>query len=167
VNDIEHLMNRVVAAASASDLLQPPVSDAELAEAERGLGFRLHPLLAELYKRVGNGGFGPGDSVLPLAGRPDEHWETSVVQGYLDRIPPKGSDTWWSWPDGVVPAVDWGCAMFARVDCRSDDGTVLLFEPNVLSGQDVSTACALPAPPSDPHRSGFARAAAAAGRNGS
>ncbi|MFD9271574.1 SMI1/KNR4 family protein [Streptomyces goshikiensis] len=140
MKDFEELINRVVAASVASDLLQPPVSAAELATAQRKLGFRLHPLLAMLYRKVGNGGFGPGDSVLPLSGGPEADWETSVVQGYLDRIPPEGSDTWWSWPEGVVPVLDWGCAMFACVDCRSEDGTVLLFEPNAITGQDVSRA---------------------------
>lgn len=140
VNDFEELIGRVVAASAASSLLQPPVSAAELAKSEQRLGFRLHPLLAALYRKVGNGGFGPADSVLPLSGGPSSEWETSVVQGYLDEIPPEGSDTWWLWPKGVVPILDWGCAMFACVDCRSDAGTVLLFEPNAISGQDVSKA---------------------------
>lgn len=56
---------------SGRDLLQSPVSAAELAKAERKLGFRLHPLLATLYRKVGNGGFGPADSVLPLSGGPE------------------------------------------------------------------------------------------------
>ncbi|WP_405852843.1 MULTISPECIES: SMI1/KNR4 family protein [unclassified Streptomyces] len=134
------MVRRVAAASAASDLLQPPVSAAELAEAERNLGFRLHPLLAALYRKVGNGGFGPADSVLPLCGGPDENWETSVVQGYQDRIPPERADTWWSWPEGVVPVLDRGCARFACVDCHSDDGAVLLFEPNAISDQDPSRA---------------------------
>lgn len=139
-NNFEALVRRVAAASAASDLLQPPVSAAELAEAERNLGFRLHPLLAALYRKVGNGGFGPADSVLPLCGGPDENWETSVVQGYQDRIPPERADTWWSWPEGVVPVLDRGCARFACVDCHSDDGAVLLFEPNAISDQDPSRA---------------------------
>jgi hypothetical protein len=31
----------------------------------------------------------------------------------------------------VLPILHWGCAMYACVDCRSEAGTVLLFEPNV------------------------------------
>ncbi|MFE2352507.1 SMI1/KNR4 family protein [Kitasatospora cineracea] len=139
MNDFDELISRVAATSAGGELLQPPVSATELAEAERELGFPLHPLLAALYQKVGNGGFGPAASVLPLSGAPNASWETSVVQGYLDKIPPKGSNTWWSWPEGVVPVLDWGCAMFACVDCRSDDGTVLLFEPNAISGQDVSS----------------------------
>ncbi|MCX4690707.1 SMI1/KNR4 family protein [Kitasatospora purpeofusca] len=139
MNDFNELVSRVAAASVAGEVLRPPVSATELGEAERELGFRLHPLLAALYQKVGNGGFGPAASVLPLSGGPDAHWETSVVQGYLDRIPREGSDTWWSWPEGVVPVLDWGCAMLACVDCRSEDGTVLLFEPNAIAGQDVSS----------------------------
>jgi len=30
----------------------------------------------------------------------------------------------------VLPILTWGCGMYACVDCRSDRGTVLLFEPN-------------------------------------
>ncbi|MEL5957895.1 SMI1/KNR4 family protein [Streptomyces sp. CLV115] len=139
-NDFEALVRRVAAASAASDLLQPPISAAELAGAERDLGFRLHPLLAALYRKAGNGGFGPADSVLPLRGGPDENWETSAVQAYQDRIPPEGADTWWSWPKGVVPVLDWGCARFACVDCHSEDGTVLLFDPNAIGDQDLSRA---------------------------
>ncbi|MEE1752815.1 SMI1/KNR4 family protein [Streptomyces sp. SP18CS02] len=140
MNDFEELINRVAVASAASDLLQPPVSAAELDAAQRTLGFRLHPLLAALYRGVGNGGFGPAGSVLPLSGGPEADWETSVVKGYVDRIPPEGSETWWSWPEGVVPVLDRGCAVFTCVDCHSDDGTVLLFDPHTISGQDLSKA---------------------------
>ncbi|MEV7595850.1 SMI1/KNR4 family protein [Kitasatospora sp. NPDC089797] len=139
MNDFDELISKGAAASAVSELLQPPVSATKLAEAERELGFRLHPLLAALYRRVGNGGFGPAGFLLPLSGGPDASRETSVVQRYLDRIPSKGSDSWWAWPEGVVPVPTRGCAMFACVDCRTDDGTVPLFEPNAISGQDVSS----------------------------
>ena len=42
------------------------VSDAEIAEAERRLGFQLPELLRELYTCVGDGGFGPGYGFLGL-----------------------------------------------------------------------------------------------------
>ncbi|MEU8764681.1 hypothetical protein [Streptomyces sp. NPDC048659] len=50
MKDFEELINRVVAA-SASDLLQPPIAAAELAKAEQKLGFHLPPLLATLYRK--------------------------------------------------------------------------------------------------------------------
>ncbi|MFH8581849.1 hypothetical protein [Streptomyces zaomyceticus] len=36
------------------------------------------------------------------------------------------------WPAGVLPILDWGCAMYAAVDCHSEPATVLLFEPNAI-----------------------------------
>lgn len=140
VDDTDQLISRVAAAATVSELLRSPVTAEEMTDAERTLGFPLHPLLAALYRQVGNGGFGPGDSLLPLCGEPGSDFDSSALQEYVGRIPPEGTETWWSWPEGVVPVLDWGCAMFTCVDCRSDEGTVLLFEPNAISGQDVSTA---------------------------
>lgn len=139
MKNFDQLLGRVAVEAAKSDRIQPPISEKELEEAEQLLGFRLHPFLAALYRSVGNGGFGPADSLLSLLSpHPDD--EDSVVQSYLGRIPPEGTDTWWSWPKGVLPILDWGCAMFACVDCGSEDGTVLLFEPNAISGQDLSRA---------------------------
>jgi hypothetical protein len=34
------------------------------------------------------------------------------------------------WPHGVLPILDWGCSMYAAVDCLHPDAPVLLFEPN-------------------------------------
>jgi hypothetical protein len=140
VDNFEQLVERVAAKAAESERLQPPVSVEALNEAEQRLGFRLHPLVAALYSKVGNGGFGPMDSLLPLSGDPNPDGEEAAVEGYLGRVPAADADTWWSWPEGVLPILDWGCAMFACVDCRSEDGTVLLFEPNAISGQDLSRA---------------------------
>lgn len=140
MNSFEQLVGRVAAKAAESERLQPSVSAEALDEAEQRLGFRLHPLLAALYVEVGNGGFGPMDSLLPLTGGSNPAGEEAVVEGYLGRIPPEDADTWWSWPKGVLPILDWGCAMFACVDCRSENGTVLLFEPNAISGKDLSRA---------------------------
>jgi hypothetical protein len=38
-------------------LLAPPVTEAEVAKAEEGLGFALPPLLRAVYTRIGNGGY--------------------------------------------------------------------------------------------------------------
>ncbi len=37
------------------------------------------------------------------------------------------------WPAGVLPILDWGCAMYAAVDCLDETATVLLFEPNAMT----------------------------------
>ncbi|MCF2530755.1 SMI1/KNR4 family protein [Yinghuangia soli] len=150
MTDDEDLIRRVAAASARRRGLRPPVSAAELAEVEQDLGFPVHPLLAALYRTVGNGGFGPAGGLMPLFGGPEQGLpvsegrkrvpEPSVVGQYLNSIPRDPADTWWRWPEGVVPVLDWGCAMSACVDCRSGGGTVLLFEPNAITGEDVSAA---------------------------
>ncbi|WP_346011867.1 SMI1/KNR4 family protein [Streptomyces sp. SID3343] len=138
MNNFDQLIERVAAKAAESERLRPPVSAEAVDEAEDRLGFRMHPLLVALYSKVGNGGFGPQNSLLPLSGSPIRDGEEAAVEGYLARI--AAADAWWAWPEGVLPVLDWGCAMFACVDCRSNDGTVLLFEPNAISGHDLSQA---------------------------
>jgi hypothetical protein len=45
--------------ARVADRLPAPLSQDAIDAAERRLGFRLHPLLAAVYREIGNGGFGP------------------------------------------------------------------------------------------------------------
>ena len=118
------LLTRVAQRAAEDDLdVAPGVDAAALESARTRLGFALPDLLAEAYRQVGNGGFGPEECLLPLDG------EGSVVSTYLDfRETYAGSE--WAWPEGVLPIMTWGCGMYACVDCRSEDATVLLFEPN-------------------------------------
>ncbi|MGW4741425.1 SMI1/KNR4 family protein [Nocardia xishanensis] len=52
-----------------------------------------------------------------------------MVSAYLTNRA-AGAGTEWAWPEGVVPILTRGCGMYACVDCHSDEGTVLLFEPN-------------------------------------
>ncbi|MFE2294497.1 SMI1/KNR4 family protein [Streptomyces sp. NPDC059452] len=146
MNEYDDLIERVSARARTSKEHRPPVSAEALATAEKRLGFPLHPLLAALYRRAGDGGYGPDYLLFPLllGDNSPLHGTTateedSVVDGYLARIPPPETDTWWAWPKAVVPILHWGCAMIAAVDCLSEDGTVLLFEPNAITGQDVTS----------------------------
>ncbi|MCC0096574.1 SMI1/KNR4 family protein [Streptomyces flavotricini] len=93
-----------------------PVDQAAVRRAEDVLGFALPPLLAGLYTRIADGGFGPEYGLLPP--------ETAVKQYTAIR----SSD--WGWPEGVLPTTDYGCAVLGSVDCRSETAQVLLFEPN-------------------------------------
>ncbi|MEU6705417.1 SMI1/KNR4 family protein [Streptomyces wuyuanensis] len=130
VTDIDDLVRRVaLRAVSDSEDLPEPVDDAQIAEAERQLGFALHPLLARLYREVADGGFGPDYRLLPLHGP-----GSSVVGEYTTRRETSLGAEHPEWPEGVVPILTWGCAMYAGVDCRSADGRVLLFEPNPYNG---------------------------------
>ncbi|MFF3171294.1 SMI1/KNR4 family protein [Streptomyces sp. NPDC057900] len=133
MTDIDDLVQRVaVRAASDNEGLPAPVDDALIARAEAQLGFSLHPLLARLYREVADGGFGPEYRLLPLIGpdRPD----AGVVGEYLTRREESVGVEHPEWPEGVVPVLTWGCAMYAGVDCLSEDGQVLLFEPNAYGG---------------------------------
>ncbi|OLT31538.1 hypothetical protein BJF79_36880 [Actinomadura sp. CNU-125] len=113
-------------ARSGSAALPPPVGEAELEAAESALGFRLPPLLADLYRRIANGGFGPEYHFLPLVGEGE-----TAVAAYLDQRAETDEPCW---PEGVLPILEWGCAMYAAVDCTSESSTVLLFEPNAFDG---------------------------------
>ncbi|MET7479983.1 SMI1/KNR4 family protein [Streptomyces sp. NPDC005648] len=109
--------------------LPEPVDAATVARAEATLGFALPPLLAELYLWIGDGGFGPEYGLLPLLDSAPAGEPAAVVQ-YLANRKSARKDPDWPWPDGVLPISHWGCAMYACVDCRSPQATVLLFEPN-------------------------------------
>ncbi len=109
--------------------LPEPVDAATLAHAESALGFCLPPLLADLYLRIGDGGFGPEYGLLPLLDSPPAGEPAAVTQ-YLANRENAHKDPDWPWPEGVLPISHWGCAMYACVDCRSPQATVLLFEPN-------------------------------------
>ncbi len=130
MTDIDDLVQRVAIRARAESTdLPEPVDDARIAEAERRLGITLHPLLARLYREVADGGFGPDYRLLPLLGS-----GSSVVGAYLTRREASVGAEHPEWPEGVVPILTWGCAMYAGVDCFSEDGQVLLFEPNPYGG---------------------------------
>ncbi|MEU9715124.1 SMI1/KNR4 family protein [Streptomyces sp. NPDC047976] len=114
---LEQVTDRVRASArERGEALPVPLADGETERAEQALGFALPPLLAALYTRVGDGGFGPEYGLLPLR---------QVIGEYEAG---RASD--WGWPEGVLPIADLGCAMYACVDCRSETARVLLFEPN-------------------------------------
>ncbi|WP_406067719.1 SMI1/KNR4 family protein [Streptomyces sp. NBC_01020] len=121
MTDIDDLVQRVATrAASDSKDLPEPVDEALIAEAEGQLGIALHPLLARLYREVADGGFGPDYRLLPLLGS-----GSSVVGEYLTRREASVGVEHPEWPEGVVPILTWGCAMYAGVDCLSEDGQVL------------------------------------------
>ncbi|MGW4054952.1 SMI1/KNR4 family protein [Streptomyces sp. NPDC004779] len=141
MTDVNELIARVAARPRrVSGPLPPALSPEEVAAAERALGFRLPPLLARLYQEVANGGFGPDYQFLPLTGE-----GRTVVGEYAAERAASAREEVPYWPEEVLPVLDWGCGMCAAVDCRGEDGTVLLFEPNVL-GDDAADAWFLDAP---------------------
>ncbi|MFB8081720.1 SMI1/KNR4 family protein [Streptomyces sp. NPDC056013] len=129
----EDLIHRVTTkartTATATSTALPPTAGAEeVAAAETALGFALPPLLARLYREVANGGYGPDYQLLPLIGP----GRTVLSEYRSERTASTEGETPY-WPAGVLPILDWGCAMYAAVDCLSENATVLLFEPNGMT----------------------------------
>ena len=122
MNNLSELLLRVRdRAEQETGVLAPSVSEQNMADAEQVLGFSLPPLLRLLYLQVANGGFGPECNLLPLVG----DGRTAVSEyGLLQNARSE------YWPRGVLPILDWGCGMYAAVDCLAPDAPVLLFEPN-------------------------------------
>lgn len=121
MNETEQLLEQVAdrvrnSARGQGRTLPAPLGAGEITRAEGILGFALPPLLAALYTRVGDGGFGPEHGILSLG---------QTVRTYEER-----RSSGWRWPDAVLPIADFGCAMYACVDCRSGSAQVLLFDPN-------------------------------------
>ncbi|MEU5311049.1 SMI1/KNR4 family protein [Streptomyces sp. NPDC021562] len=134
MTEIEQLLTRVTAKARNSPpwgwpSLPAPVDAASLDRAREALGFPLPPLLAALYRRVGDGGFGPSYGLLPLLDAAPSGEPAAVVQ-YLTNRASGRKDPQWPWPEGVLPISHWGCGMYACVDCSTPQATVLLYEPN-------------------------------------
>ncbi|MCX3059084.1 SMI1/KNR4 family protein [Streptomyces beihaiensis] len=122
MNNLSELLLRVRdRAEQETEVLTPCVSEQDIADAEQVLGFSLPPLLRLLYLQVANGGFGPDYTLLPLVG----DGRTAVAEyGPLRTTHSE------YWPRSVLPILDWGCGMYAAVDCLAPDAPVLLFEPN-------------------------------------
>ncbi|WP_333770722.1 SMI1/KNR4 family protein [Streptomyces sp. IBSBF 2435] len=124
MNDLAQLFVRVLARAEQEFPDLPPcVGERDVADAEAALGFTLPPALSGLYRQVANGGFGPGYRLLPLTGP----GRTAVAE-----YGPLRTATCAYWPRGVLPILDWGCGMYAAVDCVDPAAPVLLFEPNAV-----------------------------------
>jgi hypothetical protein len=133
----DDLIARVAArAAQRCAPLPSPVSRPALAAAEQTLGFPLHPLLARLYLEIADGGFGPDYRLFALDGPATGKRDQGIVTAdYAARRAADPQDPDWFWPEGVVPILTWGCGMLAGVDCRSAEGTVVLFDPNAAEGE--------------------------------
>jgi len=110
--------------------VRPPVDVHTLERAEVELGRRLPSTLRSAFLKIGDGGFGPGYGLLPLfpVGRSDNG--DSVVELYRGLSSRDPEDPAWNWPAHLVAFCDWGCAIRSCVDCSSDNGAVITFDPN-------------------------------------
>jgi hypothetical protein len=103
----------------------------ELETAEAALGCGLPELLRRLYLEVANGGFGPGYGLLgvpPLGAKDDlQHDLVSLYALYREADP---DDPHWVWPEGLLPLVHLGCAMYGCLNVRAAGAPIIWFEPN-------------------------------------
>jgi hypothetical protein len=107
-----------------------PLSETDLNEAERQLGFALPDLLRKIYCEVGDGGFGPGYGFYRLLEGTDEFPDETVVQLYTSFRELDPEDPSWSWPEKLLPLLDWGCAIRSCVHCSDPTLPVFRFDPN-------------------------------------
>jgi len=114
----------------ASETAPAPASAHAVASAETTLGFSLPPLLKSLYRKVGNGGFGPGYAVLGVAGGHLTDEGDTLAELVSVFSTPDPDDPAWAWPAGLVPICHWGCAIYSCVDCMDPDYRVVWFDPN-------------------------------------
>jgi hypothetical protein len=100
--------------------LPPPAPAATLDAAERVLGFPLPAGLRRLYAEVADGGFGPGEGLLPLAG---------LVAQYNELRSPGMMPSGREWPSGLLPLV----SMDPGWDCvEAASGRIVAWDPEGL-----------------------------------
>ncbi|MBY0531309.1 MAG: hypothetical protein K2P86_04995 [Xanthobacteraceae bacterium] len=106
--------------------IHPVLSEADVTEAEVIIGFKLPPLLRDIYQSIGNGGFGPGNGLLGLRGGHADDQKPDVVSHYLHdskRFCLGG------WKPQHLRLCHWGCAIYSLLNCT--DGSVLAYDPNL------------------------------------
>lgn len=110
----------------------PPLSEDEIRAAEKRFGHRLPPSLHAVYAEIANGGFGPAYGMLGLVGGAKQEDGNDALAQYELFRQPDDEDPLWAWPDGLLPVVHLGCAMFLCVDCTGAAGYVTWWDPNAL-----------------------------------
>lgn len=115
----------------ASSRIFPVADETTLQNAEELLGFRLPLLLRRLYLEIGNGGFGPSYGLIGVAGGATTSGGSNIVDLYQSFAAPDPADVRWQWPKKLLPVSDLGCAMYACIDCSTEAGAVIWYEPNL------------------------------------
>ena len=117
--------------AAAPTRIAPVASESDIARIEARLALRVPTVLRSVYAGVGNGGFGPGYGLMGLPGGFTDDRGNSAVKLYELFRQRSPDDATWQWPAGVLPICHWGCAIYSCIDCSTDEGRVLIWDPNV------------------------------------
>ncbi len=110
----------------------PCVSEDGLKKVENSLEFTLPPLVRALYLSVGNGGFGPQYGIVGTKGGARLDGET-LESCYRNRLRLHYESPAWRWPEKLLPLVNYGCGMWACVDCHYARLPIFIWDPNNLS----------------------------------
>ena len=146
--------------------LYPPTSAAEIERAEAALGFLLPPLIREIWRQIGNGGFGPGYGITGVeTGYPiyestlienvdflrqtaaylrDEaeeaarHADQGEEQHQYAEDLRREADAWYCGERFILYAY-WGCNVTTVVDCSSPDLPVHAVDGTVIQPHTSGT----------------------------
>jgi hypothetical protein len=134
---VERLQQRIRDLNRATDMahhakpkIYPPATIESIKSAEAKIGFALPSLLVEIYRQVGNGGFGPGYGLIGLEDGARDDLGNCVVDLFLQNKQHNIQDHFWNWPDRLIPICHWGCAIYSCIDCSYLDYPVINFDPN-------------------------------------
>ena len=106
--------------------LPNPASAEGVTAFERVVGHPMPELLKRMYLEVANGGFGPWE-VVSLTETDDWFSDCAdITMAYHGFTGPDGV-----LPAGIVPLMDWGCAMWALIDFRTAEGQMWDWDPNL------------------------------------
>ncbi|MEL6704737.1 MAG: SMI1/KNR4 family protein [Bacteroidota bacterium] len=120
--------------------LSPPASDAQIAQAEKTLGFVLPTSLKSLYSSIANGGFGPGYGMIGITGGTPDDTGATCETIYLGWREPDPEDPSWQWPERLLPIAHWGCAIYSCLDCTTPQAPIMVFDPHFLDSDSSPSA---------------------------
>lgn len=98
-----------------------PVTDAALDAAESSLGFELPQSLLQVLRLIGDGGYGPGAGLMPLAIMVSRYREFALAPS--DSRQP-------AWPRHMLP-ISWNDPGYACLDCET--GKVMFWDEEMLA----------------------------------
>jgi len=113
-----------------------------VAHAEQEIGFTFPALLTRLYTEVGNGGFGPGYGFLGVQGGKTDGAGCDIVRATRRFRASATRGRQWNWPNGVVPLIEWGNAVYTCLDLRGPEQALYELRPD-LWDDDASLTTAM------------------------
>ncbi len=107
--------------------LYPPAPASAVRSAEEALGYSLPPLLSAIYRKLANGGFGPGCGILGLPdGYTCENLLNLTLVDYHQGLSAAAEElTGKVWPAQWLTLCSMGCTFTYVVDCSQPDYPVL------------------------------------------